>query len=44
VLLYGLARPSMQPGAERLIALPAVWLEALAGRLRALGLEVRVTP
>ena len=44
VLLYGLARQSMQPGAERLAALPAAWLEALAGRIRALGLEVRVTP
>lgn len=44
VLLYSLARQSFQPEAGRLQSLPAAWLEALARRIRALGLEVRVTP
>lgn len=44
VLLYGLARPSMQPQAPRLSALPAAWLEAFAERIRAAGLVVKVTP
>ncbi|ADE10569.1 radical SAM protein [Sideroxydans lithotrophicus] len=43
VLLYGLARPSMQPEAARLSALPAEWLEAFGARIRALGIEVRVS-
>ncbi|MDW8323405.1 MAG: hypothetical protein RMK60_04835 [Burkholderiales bacterium] len=44
VLLYGLARPSLQPEAPRLAALPAAWLTALARRIEALGLAVRVHP
>ena len=44
VLLYGLARPSMQPQADRLSALPAAWLEAFAGKIRAAGLPVKVSP
>lgn len=44
VHLYGLARPSLQPGAERLSRLEPAWLEAFAARVRALGLEVRVSP
>ncbi|MCA9704572.1 MAG: radical SAM protein [Myxococcales bacterium] len=44
VLLYGLARPSMQPEAPRLSALPASWLQAYGARIRALGLPVRVRP
>jgi wyosine [tRNA(Phe)-imidazoG37] synthetase (radical SAM superfamily) len=44
VLLYGLARPSMQPQAGLLSALPAEWLEAFAERIRAAGLPVKVTP
>jgi hypothetical protein len=44
VLLYGLARPSLQAEAERLSALPEAWLQALARRVEALGLQVRVTP
>ena len=43
VLLYGLARPSMQHEAGRLAPLPAAWLERLAERVRALGWEVRVS-
>jgi wyosine [tRNA(Phe)-imidazoG37] synthetase (radical SAM superfamily) len=44
VLLYGLARPSMQPQASRLSALPAEWLEAFADQIRAAGLPVKVSP
>lgn len=44
VLLYGLARPSMQPQASRLSALPAEWLEAFAEKIRAAGLPVKVAP
>ncbi|WP_296644441.1 radical SAM protein [Thiobacillus sp. 65-1402] len=44
VLLYGLARPSMQPQASRLSALPAAWLEAFAEKIRAAGLAVKVSP
>jgi wyosine [tRNA(Phe)-imidazoG37] synthetase (radical SAM superfamily) len=45
VHLYGLARPSLQPEAGRLSALPAAWLEAMAERIRAeTGLIVQVSP
>ncbi len=44
VLLYGLARPSMQPQAGRLSALPASWLETFADKIRAAGLPVKVSP
>lgn len=44
VLLYGLARPSMQPEAGQLSALPVEVLEGLAERIRQLGLTVRVSP
>lgn len=44
VLLYGLARPSLQAEAPRLSPLSADWLERFAQRLRALGLPVRVHP
>ncbi|MBW8328179.1 MAG: radical SAM protein [Thiobacillus sp.] len=44
VLLYGLARPSMQPQASRLSALPAEWLEAFADKIRSAGLPVQVSP
>jgi wyosine [tRNA(Phe)-imidazoG37] synthetase (radical SAM superfamily) len=43
VLLYGLARPSLQPEAPRLRALPADWLEAFAARIRVLGIVVKVS-
>lgn len=43
VLLYGLARPSMQPQAPRLAALPGAWLEAFAAQIRAAGLPVKVS-
>jgi hypothetical protein len=44
VLLYGLARPSMQPQAPRLSALPAAWLEGFAEKIRAAGLQAKVSP
>ncbi len=44
VLLYGLARPSMQPEAPRLSALPAAWMENWAGAIRKTGLTVKLTP
>jgi wyosine [tRNA(Phe)-imidazoG37] synthetase (radical SAM superfamily) len=43
VLLYGLARPSMQPQASRLSALPGEWLEAFAEKIRVAGLPVKVS-
>ena len=43
VLLYGLARPSMQAEAPRLSALPAENLQAFAGRIGKLGLPVKVS-
>ena len=43
VLLYGLARPSLQPQASHLSALPAEWLETFAERIRAAGLPVKVS-
>jgi len=42
VLLYGLARPSTQPEAPRLSALPVESLQAFAARIEKLGLPVRV--
>ncbi|CAK0780558.1 conserved hypothetical protein [Gammaproteobacteria bacterium] len=42
VLLYGLARPSMQAEAPRLSALSGGWLEAMGQRVREIGLRVRV--
>ncbi|MEM7153914.1 MAG: radical SAM protein [Myxococcota bacterium] len=42
VLLYGMARPSLQPGAERLSKLSAEWLEAFAERIRERGVPVVV--
>jgi wyosine [tRNA(Phe)-imidazoG37] synthetase (radical SAM superfamily) len=44
VLLYGLARPSMQPQASRLSSLPAEWLDMFAEKIRAAGLPVKVAP
>jgi len=44
VHLYGLARQSMQPEADRLSRLPAEWLEVMAKRIRQHGLIVYVSP
>lgn len=43
VLLYGLARPSLQSEAPRLSALPVETLETFAGRIRQLGVAVKVS-
>jgi hypothetical protein len=43
VLLYGLARTSMQPEAARLSNLPADAMQRFADHIRQLGLEVRVS-
>jgi len=42
VLLYGLARPSMQVEASRLLALPGTWLEAMGSRIKEIGLQIQV--
>lgn len=44
VLLYGLARPSLQPDASRLAQLPAEWMENWAQAVRNAGLPVKLTP
>jgi wyosine [tRNA(Phe)-imidazoG37] synthetase (radical SAM superfamily) len=44
VMLYGLARPSLQAEASRLSPLSAEWMESFAERLRELGLTVTVHP
>ena len=44
VLLYGLARPSLQPEAPRLAPAPEAAMAELAARIRELGLTVRVSP
>ena len=43
VLLYGLARPSLQAEAPRLSALSNEQMEGFAARIRALGVDVKVT-
>lgn len=43
VLLYGLARPSMQPGADRISALPENWMEGMGRRVAELGVSVQVS-
>lgn len=44
VLLYGLARPSMQAEAPRLSALPEKHLHTFGVRIEKLGLKIKVTP
>lgn len=44
VLLYGLARPSLQPQSSRLAALPVAWMENWAEAIRKAGLPVKLTP
>ncbi|TJZ65445.1 radical SAM protein [Chitiniphilus eburneus] len=43
VLLYGLARPSMQIEAPLLAAAPGDWMQSVADRIAALGLAVRLS-
>jgi wyosine [tRNA(Phe)-imidazoG37] synthetase (radical SAM superfamily) len=44
VLLYSLARPSLQPESTKLSALPEEYLQAFAERIRELGSVVKVSP
>ncbi len=44
VLIYGLARPSLQPEAARLTPVARSWLEALAREIEAIGLPAKVNP
>ena len=44
VLLYGIARPSLQPEAAQLSALPEAWLEEFAQKLKQIGLATRISP
>lgn len=41
VLLYGLARPSMQTEAPRLAALPALWMEAFVEEIQSRGVKAK---
>lgn len=43
VLLYGLARPSMQPEAARLSALPQEWMLNLAAEIKKRGVAVKLS-
>jgi wyosine [tRNA(Phe)-imidazoG37] synthetase (radical SAM superfamily) len=43
VLLYGYARPSQQPEAHELTALPREWMESYADEIRAAGLPVELS-
>ena len=44
VLLYGLARPSMQAEAPRLSALSEEWMNNFASEIRALKFQIKVNP
>ncbi len=44
VLLYGLARPSLQPEAPRLTNIGQAWMESFSTKIRALGLAVKLNP
>ena len=44
VLLYGLARPSMQVEAPRLSNLSEEWMNNFADEIRALGFQIKVNP
>ncbi len=44
VLLYGIARPSLQPEAPRLTTINQEWMEAFSAKIRLLGLAVRLNP
>jgi len=43
VLLYGLARPSMQPEAALLSAVPEAWMNEFADKINQLGFQTRVS-
>jgi len=43
VLLYGLARPSMQDGGDKLVSADKAWLDVFAQKIESLGLAVKVS-
>ncbi len=43
VLLYGLARPSMQQGGEQLVSADKFWVRSFAEKIESLGLSVKVS-
>ena len=43
VLLYGLARPSMQDGGDKLVSADKAWLGLFAQKIESLGLAVKVS-
>ena len=44
VLLYSLARPSMQAEASRLSAISEEWMNSFADEIRALKFQIKVNP
>ncbi|SFI67240.1 Wyosine [tRNA(Phe)-imidazoG37] synthetase, radical SAM superfamily [Nitrosomonas sp. Nm34] len=44
ILLYGLARPSLQPEASRLSKVSAAWIASFAAKIKTLGLAVKIHP
>ncbi|KIO49071.1 radical SAM protein [Nitrosospira sp. NpAV] len=44
ILLYGLARPSMQPEAPRLTKVSQVWMDTFCAKIQSLGLAVKLNP
>ena len=43
VLLYGLARPSLQPEAAYVSALSETWMKAMCDKIKAIGLSVKLS-
>ena len=44
VMVYGLARPSMQPESLRLTQVSQGWMESFGAEIQAMGLEVKLSP
>ena len=44
VMIYGLARTSMQPESPRLTKVSQGWMESLGAEIQAMGLEVKISP
>lgn len=44
ILLYGLARPSLQPEASRLSKVSTAWIASFAAKIKTLGLTVKIHP
>lgn len=43
-MVYGLARPSMQPESLRLTQVSQGWMESFGAEIQAMGLEVKLSP